>query len=345
MKEKLRKIFILLRTLDLPRAVNLLLFAWHRIIMPAYSWSQPISVDIEPTISCNLKCAFCHNQKLAREQKNMPLAEFRKILDNFPLALRVNIQGMGEPLLNPDLPEMIAYAKAQRKFVTITTNGMLLTPEMSRRLIVAGLDRLIISLDSADPETYARLRPGARLEIVLDNIRKFLAARAGKRRPQATIWMLALKENAGGLEAMARLAKDLGVDHLTLQKRLTSWGKSEWDPTIRDLEDLDRDVEINAVWNDPELKSIFSANDRYTQFKKDPAAECAWAWGGAYVSSDGRSVPCCLIADPDVLSMGDLKQTDFKTIWNDEKYRAFRKSIRSGKVPEACRQCYARDRS
>lgn len=86
-------------------------------ILPKNSYVHygPIAAEIETTLVCNLGCIMCHRQELARERKvfNMTLDDFKYVIDSLPSILQVKLQGMGEPLLTPNLCDMIRYAKSK----------------------------------------------------------------------------------------------------------------------------------------------------------------------------------------------------------------------------------------
>lgn len=331
----------IIKFLSVQRIVNLLGFLLSRWFWPTKVFFQPISVDIEPTIFCNLNCVFCHNKELLRQKKIMMLEEFKRIMNNFPLAIRVNIQGMGEPLLNSEITEMISYAKSQKKFVTMTTNAMLLDEPMAEKIIASGLDRLIISLDSPSKECYEDVRRGANFERVVENIENFIKARKGVARPEVVIWMLGLESTVGGLVDMIRLVKRVGADKLVLQNQITGWGKKKW---AEKAEELAAKNAAGAIAEARRLASQekvnFSVNNKYTTFKNDFAARCSWPWGGVFVATDGSVVPCCLVADPSIKKMGNVLYDDFKDIWNNPDYIQLRNDLKEGNIPEFCSRCY-----
>lgn len=340
-KFKLKNLRLAARALNLPRIYNLGLWFLAGHFLPENCFSRPISVDIEPTINCNLNCPFCHNKELVRRKRSLTLDDFEKILKRFPAAIRVNIQGMGEPLLNPEIAAMVAAAKRQKKFVTLTTNGTLLSEDIFRRLSEAGLDRLIISLDAAEKKLYERLRPGADFTRVVENIRTAVASRGRRPLPLINLWSLATRETVGQLEMLADLAARLKVDSWGLQVNLTDWGKGAWREKIKHLRAGESEAAISAAASRAaRQKLLFFVNNRYTQFKKDRRQICRWPWGGAYIATDGSVVPCCLVADPQVASLGNVLQDNFTNIWRGRAYRALRRNMKSGNYPEYCRQCY-----
>jgi MoaA/NifB/PqqE/SkfB family radical SAM enzyme len=129
--------------------------------------------------------------------------------------------GLGEPLVHPDIVEMVALAKTLGATVELITNGTILTKPLSKQLIEAGLDMLWVSLDGATPESYADVRLGAALPEVLSNLAGFQEARVGLRffeyfvdyhlKPQIGIVFVAMKRNIADLPAVIRLGNRFGA--------------------------------------------------------------------------------------------------------------------------------------
>src|SRR5260221_4010461 len=95
------------------------------------------------------------------------------MVDQFPELERVVLHGLGEPLLNKDLPRMIHYLKARGTYVLFNSNGILLNVKRRQELIDAGLDEYRLSIDGATRETYARLRGADAFDKISRNIRAF----------------------------------------------------------------------------------------------------------------------------------------------------------------------------
>lgn len=143
-----------------------------------YVREYPLHLDIEASSLCNLRCSFCDKLPLLKKNQlgNMTFNTFRTIIDQFeqrePL-WGIKLSYRGEPLMNKDLPKMVAYAKNKGILdVYFNTNGMLLTENISKKLIEAHLDRISISIDGTTKEEYEKIRIGANLETVVNNLSK-----------------------------------------------------------------------------------------------------------------------------------------------------------------------------
>jgi sulfatase maturation enzyme AslB (radical SAM superfamily) len=109
-------------------------------------FSSPLDVQVEITTKCNLSCKTCTHKSL-KDKKDMTFSEFKQIIDQFPNAVHVILQGIGEPLMNREIYRMISYAKSKNIKPMIITHGGLLTKENLDQLIKSGLHGLTISID------------------------------------------------------------------------------------------------------------------------------------------------------------------------------------------------------
>ncbi len=121
----------------------------------------PRQVYVESTNRCNSKCRTCVRTFRDYEpRRDFTPEEFRSLMDQFPTVERVVLHGLGEPLLNPHLPEMIRYVKKHHPEATVlfNSNAILLDEGWRQALIAAGLDEYRVSLDAATAGTYAFIR-------------------------------------------------------------------------------------------------------------------------------------------------------------------------------------------
>lgn len=129
--------------------------------------SMPYALTVFPMRACNFRCFYCRLTQAKSEQEKfsknvqLPLTTFYRLVDQIRAVGKHQLKvlhfvGWGEPLLHPDLPEMIRYAKEHEiaDSIDVVTNGALLNEELSRKLIDAGLDWLRISIQGMDAEKY-----------------------------------------------------------------------------------------------------------------------------------------------------------------------------------------------
>jgi MoaA/NifB/PqqE/SkfB family radical SAM enzyme len=167
-------------------------------------------VYVEATNGCNLNCRTCIRNIWEEPIGQMNNATFERIIEGlqvFSPPPTVFFGGFGEPLFHPDIIEMVIRAKALGCSVELITNGTMLTPTISRRLIEAKLDVLWVSIDGATPESYADVRLGAKLPEVLSNVKTFrdIRTEAQLLTPEIGFVFVAMKRNIADLASVLRL--------------------------------------------------------------------------------------------------------------------------------------------
>ncbi len=293
--------------------------------------------QIEPTTVCNLRCAMCERDRLD-SVGHMRLDQFEHILDELDGLSAVKLQGLGEPMLNPDFVPMMQALRARGIRAYSALNATLINADNAESLASVA-DRIELSLDSADPAQFSAIRRGARLDDVLDRIRVLVEAR--NRRGQ----FLELSANAvvhtadrGALKALFELISRLGLDRLNLNV-VQFWDIGEGDEpapkggAVLDAEDLDRiRAEVDSLSWDWSLPArMMGPTEGYEN--------CSWYRGGIYVSWEGYVTPCCQRPDPRTINFGNILEQSFGAIWNSDAYRRFREALAAGRPPETCRTC------
>lgn len=300
----------------------------------------PLAIDVEPINVCNLRCAHCQvtHRKETTKQVLTP-SSFRDILVQFPNLAAVKLQGMGEPFLNPFLPELALEAAKRGVAVAVVTNGTIEDPEPYARLQRLPKLTLSVSLDGADAATQESIRPGSSFEAVVGTIERLVR---GRREGQAvTVTTVLTTKNAAQAVDMVRLAKELGVDQLCLQTVVIGWGKERLERLNSGIRVADADLGEVVLAARAEaaargLKLNVMEKDRYDKRKK-----CPWPWRSVFISAAGDVVPCCMIGDPATATLGNLLQTPFSSIWNSPQYRLLRENISAHRLPPFCRGCYS----
>jgi radical SAM protein with 4Fe4S-binding SPASM domain len=162
------------------------LYSNRAVLQDVIPLDAPFMICADPSSYCNITCKYCVQYDVKKDKslgnrfkkEFMSLELAKKIIDDlkqFPVNIKnFSWYGWGEPLLNPDLPEMIAYTVKSGKvdLSAVITNGILLTKEMSDRLTASGLQRINISVQGIDSEGYFD-NCGRRIDFdsYVDNIR------------------------------------------------------------------------------------------------------------------------------------------------------------------------------
>jgi radical SAM protein with 4Fe4S-binding SPASM domain len=323
----------------------------------------PEELQIEVTGACNLRCRMClvsYRPELSRSEGALSFETFRELVDNAPGLRRITLQGLGEPLLAPDLDRMIEHAAGRGIEMGFNTNAMLLTPRRADRLVRAGLAWLHVSLDGARAGTYESIRGRASFARVAENVRAAVAVKRRLRseRPVMSLVFVAMRRNVAELPELVRLAAEWGVGRLWVQNLSHSF--SDTDPA-GDYREIRRFAESEALWSGearPEVERLLEearrvAAERQVELRlprlapPPPARRapgtpgCDWPWRSAYVTHEGRVQPCCMVMGSDRATLGDLRRDSFVDVWSSAEYRAFRAGLLGDDPPAVCRGCSA----
>jgi len=179
-------------------------------------WSLDL-VHIEPSILCPLRCLDCQQDR-RRTPPLLPLSHFAALVQNLARGgvQRINafvFEGLGEPTMNPAVPAMIALAKQHfpESQTVLTTNG---NNPFSTALARAPLDRLRVSIDGTDQQTYARYRRNGRLAAALSFLRAAAESKALTGWPRAVEWryiLFAWNDSDAEIQQAAAMAQDIGA--------------------------------------------------------------------------------------------------------------------------------------
>jgi radical SAM protein with 4Fe4S-binding SPASM domain len=323
----------------------------------------PHVLYVETTNRCNSRCPICPRTFDLRERDaDLSFEQFVMILDQVPSARRLVLHGIGEPLMNRDLPRMVAEARRRGLHVLFNSNLVLLREPVAEALVHAGLNELRVSMDAATPATYATIRGIDKLPQVTRMIRLMLAVRdrLGAANPHLSMWFVAMRENVHELPAFVELAADLGVTEVHVQ-RMTFLldGHPEGYLAVQEQS-------LYRVESRRQEEAVAAAQDRAAALgvtlsgagETDPAAtvhpdhidprpwsNCYRPWTTTYVTALGTVYPCCVApfatADHPSIELGNLFASPFGEIWNGERYRRFRELLLSDAPHKACAGCGA----
>lgn len=291
-------------------------------------WGMPFALSVEPTTSCNLRCPECPSglRSFTRPTGMLDPKLFEKAIEELSDDLiYLILYFQGEPYLHPEFHGLVKAAKQRKLYVATSTNAHYLDNENARKTIDSGLDRLIISLDGTDQETYASYRIGGKLDKVLDGTRNLLKLRDEMRSktPFVVFQFLVTGKNEHQIPEVKKMAKELGVDDV--------WLKT---------------AQIYDYENGNELIPQQSRYSRYRKLSngkwalKNAMSDRCWKmWHSSVITWDGKVIPCCFDKDASH-SLGNLNEESFRVVWKGEKYNAFRSNLLSNRSSiDICKNC------
>lgn len=310
----------------------------------------PVKMDYEVSSHCNFRCTMCLMSEIGNDRPaNMSFERFKESIDMQQGLVEVKLQGMGEPLLNPDFFKMVDYAVANHIWVRTVTNASLLhINDNYKKMIDSKVGEIQISVDGAKKETFECIRRGSNFEQVVENCRMLNEYAESKGEQwRSSCWMLVQKENVNEVEELLELAAKMKFVRLTYSIAISDWGKDNWAEINNGKEVIDYFTDEFAeklIQRGKELGitvTFWDGKDKYVYDEKKDKI-CAWLFSRAYISADMRIVPCCVVCDSNTCDMGDA--CDFENEWNNNKYKEFRQAHLNGKIPAMCMNCYENDK-
>jgi len=286
---------------------------WHESPLNFTVGEFPIHLDIESTNVCNLYCPFC-----ATTFKNwgpykkgfIDSSLFKRVIDegvtNELCSIKLSFRG--EPLLHPNLAQMVAYAKKKGIIdIYFNTNATLLNEEKINQLIDSGLDRISISFEGIDKQVYEKYRVGARYEDVVKNIEnlRHIRDKRSMSHPQIRVQTVLLPELRDEFSEYVKFWENIADEVAYLDARCER------------PEDNHRGVIANWA--------------------------CPFLWQRMVVLWDGTLLPCLMhgVSDFSLMSLENVNKAGIKEQWNSEVFSYCRKLHKLGnahKLP-ACDWC------
>lgn len=290
--------------------------------------SFSLEIQVELTLACVLQCGFCYTKShsdLWRSGKSLPFEKLKNILDtlhenppDFPLE-RLRFVGTGETLLYKQLLEAISCAKRVFPHVSIVTNGVLLTKEMSEKLIDSGVNEILISITGASPEVYARHQGTGKsldevikqYDMVKKNVEDLCRLRNQKKAPLNILTSFILHEGS---------QKDFA-------RSLNMW----------------RDVGVNGMFFRPMLSPEPLLSDDYEEFISNNSitASCAMFGKSMQIFVNG-DLHICSYQQFKQPRLGNAFESSITKLLNSEKFKRlvdiFHRQYMD--VPELCKTCH-----
>jgi MoaA/NifB/PqqE/SkfB family radical SAM enzyme len=319
----------------------------------------PVCVYFETTNRCNLLCTTCPRTYAELEPPaDMSWELFTSIVDQIPHLERAVMHGVGEPMLVKNLPKMVRYLKERGTYVLFNTNGTVLNERNGCALIDAGLDELRVSLDASNAKSFLDIRGVDFFDRILRNVRRFreLQVRNGHDRPRVSAWLTGLKETIAELPAFVRVAADIGVKEVYLQRLVyfedDAIGKARPDQALFERMTAEESVYLDeAAELARSLGMTFSASGAASEpgmsltrsTDGSPWSLCRRPWSVMYFTANGRALPCCIAPFSqrgyENYTLGDATQQTLREIWNGPAYASFRDALLSEHPPTACANC------
>jgi radical SAM protein with 4Fe4S-binding SPASM domain len=303
-------------------------YYYSMLTKQAVQWGLPISISVEPTTSCNLRCPECPSglRSFTRPTGMLDSNFFKETIDSLHKQLLYLIfYFQGEPYLNPEFLDMVSYASGKGIYTATSTNAHYLNDDMAKKTVESGLDRLIISIDGTTQEVYQSYRIGGKLDKVLQGAQNMIKwkKQLKSKTPHLIFQFLVVKPNEHQIEDVKKIAKEIGVDEVRFK--------------TAQLYDYENGNELMPTID--EFSRYKKNRDGKYSIKNKLLNHCWKLWHSCVITWDGKVVPCCFDKDAQH-QLGDLQKNSFAGLWQSIPYKNFRKSLlKSRSEIDICKNC------
>jgi MoaA/NifB/PqqE/SkfB family radical SAM enzyme len=318
-------------------------------------------VIVEPTAVCNLDCTTCVRHSWSEPLGTMKMSTYEALiadLRDVPTLRKIAFWGIGEPLLHRELDRMITMAKELGAETELITNAMLLDRAMSERLVAAGLDRLIVSIDSTSPDEQADIRSGGSLERIVDNLQTLAAVRVEResQTPEVGMEFVAMRRNLHELPKLRRFSYQIGASFIIVTNLLPYsadmsdeilyglWAGRSYSTkasgSIQDVRlprmDARREslLPIVSLLEHPGVLGPTPANpyggEGYCRFVAEGTAAVSWDGGVSPCVALMHSYRCYVLGREKQIrryTLGNVERTPITEIWALNEYSRFRDRV------------------
>lgn len=280
----------------------------------------PLHINFELNWGCNLRCPCC---LCSMSPKSWPYAvdpktsiqydKFCEIIDECVVYYlpSIELNGVNEPLLYKEIVKCLEYAsKKDIMHISMHTNALLLTSDMSKRIVDSGITNISFSLDAATDLTYNKIRKGSDYKKVLENIDNFLKIKGKKEFPLTRVSLTRNKINCDEIEMFNNLWKDK-------------------------VDEVSTSLFYNPFVGSPDFDKI----EKEYRIESRPPESCYQPFQRLFVFNNGNVAPCCSMSGGNLV-VGNVYNNSIRDIWNGEKIRRIREMVIMGdKLPNACKNC------
>jgi MoaA/NifB/PqqE/SkfB family radical SAM enzyme len=292
----------------LKKTLNFILNNIERIRHASRLRSKPYVLDLEMTNACNYRCPFCSTGKgLGGRFGKVKPADIEKLIKDIGgYVYAACLHFRGEPLLNGDLPGIVDLFHKSNIHTVMSTNLSLLDEQTARSIIAAKLDHLIAAIDGTTGEVYEKYRRGGNFETVTANLRRLVRLKRELKssRPHIEWQFVVFKHNIHQIAEAKAMGRELGVDSMAFIPAYVE----------------DDSFAVEQAPFKSYSSRILPLNRR---------TDCKSLWAVLTLGWDGAVAACCWEESIES-GFGNVFETGFPDVWNNEKFRSSREMIRRG---------------
>lgn len=262
---------------------------------------------------------------------------FRRIHEEIPTLGTLNFMGDGEPLMNPELNDIIHYASLNNIHTVITTNATLITQEAVDLWKHNKVYRIHASVDASSGEVYESTRVGAKFRGTLENLRII-----GRSEIPLCINVVLLEHNMDEMPRMARLAHSVGAKEITYLMPICAYETDvETRPKVSERnrslfrETSDICIALGLKWVFPLTLDPTFRRFSFPFIRPEISIE-GDLWACCYSLGRGRNWVMGHPIDiaPGTYNMGNMFKEGFREVWYGPAYQELREVYKSTEIPK-----------
>jgi len=294
----------------------------------------PRRIIVEPTNACNLACSYCGNRVMKRPRTYLDLGVYGELLGQMvELEIpRLTLHTIGEPTLHPEIVRMLEMATERERCVTMSTNGTLLTEDLSRGIVRARPDLVNFSVDAADSDVLERTRPGQRLDVLLENMRAMRRIRDEEGEVRDSPW--------GPVRLPTMTVNCVLTHHFTREVERRFF--ETFAPLADDFLFHRPNNHVSYPVDHPfHQRTLMPRRLRVSLYRR-VRMPCVYPWDALFLLSDG-TVSACRFDFHAGVAVGHFPEMSIPELWGGEAMRSLRRAHLAFDYREweQCRSCTA----
>jgi MoaA/NifB/PqqE/SkfB family radical SAM enzyme len=306
---------------------------------PARTTFSPTAVELEVSSHCNLDCIMCRkgfNIGGKHEKLHMSLERFETLLKRMPFLKLISFRGCGEPILNPEIVEIVSLAKRRGKKLILFTNGMKMDAEMARALMSVHIDEIVFSIDAARQETFAGIRRGGDLERIFRNIEAVGdEIRAERNGTRLSSMFLMMRQNWREFPELVERLDGTGVSVL-VAKQFNPGLSEELQADVMQRSQIEEFHETLHGLSPRDMQLISS--EEMCQAISFSDFLCMKIWECPFITVKGDLSMCPMTYYNVDVKYGNVFEQDFDKVWNNPLVKDHRKKLNCGEL-KVCQEC------
>ncbi|MDD3150526.1 MAG: radical SAM protein [Candidatus Gastranaerophilales bacterium] len=324
----------------------------------------PLRYSLELTYRCNLSCPYCYVGQ-DRNKQELTTQEWFDVINQIPFYGLVTLVG-GEPMLRKDFKEILLKSLKQvHGKVNVVSNGILLNENILKTFVDKKMLLLSVSLDGHGKNHDINRDKEGIFEKITSNLEKLKELKGNKKYPMLDIKTIVLENNLDDLPKLYKYCEEMNADFMSIaflrnndlkQNSILreNLGEEFYQTTypikkyfdMENFEQVYKELESLSKKGKTKIRFApkFNENNAFEEIEKffetneeKPIDEiykpCLYPWANTIITPSGDMYPCLSY------KIGNVKDKKLVKVWNDQKFRCFRKNLKTKKVFTSCQMC------